>query len=178
MQRGFRHLSLPRVRASKVFFEVGVWLRRHRAHARRSSEVRGVGFDISQFALDYTEWMIRQVRIFGTAMKLSITTFATLTRERCDFPIRQEVLEHLENPAEFCTWLFAMVKPGGHAYITAAFNAAHSDHIYLFRQPGELEEMLRAAGFQPLSSQEECASGFKPRRITPSLAGFFCERPA
>ena len=87
------------------------------------------------------------------------------------------MLEHLENPAEFCTWLYAMVRPGGHAYITAALNAAHSDHIYLFHTPAELEDMLRAAGFQPLHLQEECAAGFKPRNTTPSLAGYFCQRP-
>jgi hypothetical protein len=71
-----------------------------------------------------------------------------------------------------------MVKPGGHAYITAALNAAHSDHIYLFRNPAELEDMLRAAGFQPVHSQEEFAYGVKPRHVSPSLAGFFCERVA
>jgi len=88
------------------------------------------------------------------------------------------VLEHLERPGEFCCWLRDLVKPGGHAYITAALNAAHSDHIYLFREPAELEAMLRSAGFQPLHSQEECAPGGKPRRLTPSLSGFFCQRPA
>jgi SAM-dependent methyltransferase len=95
----------------------------------------------------------------------------------CDFLICQEVLEHLENPAEFCRWLANMVRPGGHAYITAALNAAHSDHIFLFNNPAELEEMLRAAGLQPLHAQEEFAPGFKPRKISPSLAGFFCEKP-
>ena len=83
----------------------------------------------------------------------------------CDFLICQEVLEHLEQPAEFCRWLFDLVRRGGHAYITAALNAAHSDHIYLFSNPSQLEEMVRGAGFQPLHSQEECAPGFKPRSL-------------
>ena len=96
----------------------------------------------------------------------------------CDFLVCQEVLEHLENPEEFCRWLFDMVKPGGHAYITAAVNAAHSDHIFHFRDPLQLEAMLRAAGFQPMSLQEEFAAGYKPREITPSLAGYLVERRA
>ena len=62
------------------------------------------------------------------------------------------------------------------AYITAALNAAHSDHIFHFRDPMQLEEMLRAAGFQPMSLQEEFAAGYKPRKITPSLAGYLVER--
>jgi hypothetical protein len=28
-----------------------------------------------------------------------------------------------------------------------------------------------------LHAQEEFAPGFKPRKISPSLAGFFCEKP-
>ena len=69
-----------------------------------------------------------------------------------------------------------MIRPGGHAYITAAMNAAHSDHIFHFRDPLQLEAMLRAAGFQPMSLQEEFAAGYKPREITPSLAGYLVER--
>ena len=69
-----------------------------------------------------------------------------------------------------------MIKPGGHGYITAALNAAHSDHIFHFRDPLQLEAMLRSAGFQPMSLQEEFAAGLKPREITPSLAGYLVER--
>ena len=36
-----------------------------------------------------------------------------------------------------------------------------------FRDPLQLESMLRAAGFQPMSLQEEFAAGYKPREITP-----------
>ena len=38
------------------------------------------------------------------------------------------------------------------------------------------EEMIRDAGFQPMGLQEEFAAGKKPREITPSLAGYFCEK--
>lgn len=176
MARGFRELLLPRVRHAKRFFEVGVGCGVYSKLTLQSlPEISGVGFDISQFALEYTAWMLGRFDVSDR--------FETVNRdiqlgydEQCDFMICQEVLEHLENPAEFCVWLSGMIKPGGHAYITAALNAAHSDHIYLFREPSELETMLRDAGLQPLHSQEESAPGFKPRGITPSLAGFFCEK--
>jgi SAM-dependent methyltransferase len=177
MLRGFETGILPRVRHASLFFEVGVGCG---MYSKRTLEllpdIRGVGFDISRFALRYTE---RVMDAFGVRERYTLEErdirhgFAT----PCDFLICQEVLEHLETPAKFCTWLFGLVRPGGHAYITAALNAAHSDHIHLFRTPAELEDMLRAAGFQPVHSQEECATGTKPRHLTPSLSAFFCQRP-
>jgi SAM-dependent methyltransferase len=177
MQRGFHDLLLPRVRKSNLFFEVGVGCGVYsKLTLSALPGVRGVGFDISQFALDYTGWMLGRFGL-GGRYHLENRDIRHGFSEQCDFLICQEVLEHLENPGQFCQWLADMVKPGGHAYITAALNAAHSDHIYLFNNPGELEAMVRTAGLQPLHSQEEFAPGWKPRSKTPSLAGFFCEKP-
>ncbi|MGE3853037.1 MAG: hypothetical protein AB7K09_14940, partial [Planctomycetota bacterium] len=58
-----------------------------------------------------------------------------------------EVLEHLEQPVAFLKVLRASLAPGGKAFITAALNAAHTDHIYLYRNREEVWEHLRAAGF-------------------------------
>ena len=178
MLRGFRTGLLPRIAGSRLFFEVGVGCGMYsKLTLEAMPSMRGVGFDISQFALDYTAAVMRAFGV-GERYAIECRDIQLGYHEPADFLICQEVLEHLENPAEFIRWLFAMIRPGGHAYITAALNAAHSDHIYLFHNPAELEEMLRAAGFQPLSSQEEFAAGLKPRHITPSLSGFFCQRPA
>jgi SAM-dependent methyltransferase len=178
MLRGFEHVILPRVRDARLFFEVGVGCG---MYSKRTLEllphVQGIGFDISQFALDYTERMIHAFNL-RSRYRVENRDIRHGIDVPCDFLICQEVLEHLEDPALFCTWLYALVRPGRFAYITAALNAAHSDHIYQFSAPDELERMLREAGFQPLHSQEEAAPGFKPRRLTPSLCGFFCERPA
>lgn len=178
MLRGFINGILPRIADCKLFFEVGVGCGMYsKATLESLPEARGVGFDISSFSLEYTGSVMEA---FGLQKRYSLENrdiqhgYST----KCDFMICQEVLEHLENPAEFCKWLFNMVRPGGHAYVTAALNAAHSDHIYLFRDPMELEDMLRSAGFQPLHCQEEFAPGIKPRAKTPSLCGFFCEKPA
>jgi hypothetical protein len=146
---GFRDNVLRRVGEPSVFFEVGVGCGMYsKTLLERLPRVRGVGFDIRH---GY--------------------------HEHCDFLVCQEVLEHLEKPEEFCGWLYDLTRPGGTAYITAALNAAHSDHIFHFHDPMELEAMVRAVGFQPLSLQEEFATGSKPRRLTPSLAGYFVERP-
>ncbi len=178
MRKGFEQGLLPRVRDCRTFFEVGVGCG---MYSKRTLELlpdcRGIGFDISEHALQFCGRMLQAFGLrdrYGLEQRDIRSGYAT----PCDFLICQEVLEHLENPGEFCRWLFGLVRPGGHAYVTAALNAAHSDHIYLFDSPAVLERMLRDAGFQPLNCQEECAPGSKPRRLTPSLAGFFCQRPS
>src|SRR5438874_2629869 len=85
----------------------------------RLPHARGVGFDISQFSLDYTGKVIDAFGL-GARYTLENRDVRHGYEVPADFLICQEVLEHLENPAEFCTWLYAMVRPGGHAYITAA----------------------------------------------------------
>lgn len=177
MHKGFHDLLLPRVRHAKLFFEVGVGCGAYsRSTLQTLPDIRGIGFDISQYSLDYTATCLNK---FGVGDRYEIVNrdISLGYDKKCDFLICQEVLEHLENPAEFCIWLSNMIAPGGYGYITAALNAAHSDHIYLFNNPAELEAMVRAAGLQPLHMHEECAPGLKPRHQTPSLAGIFCEKP-
>jgi len=41
----------------------------------------------------------------------------------------------------------------------------------------DLDKAMAAAGLQPLHAQEEFAPGHKPRNLSPSLSGFFCEKP-
>jgi SAM-dependent methyltransferase len=176
MQKGFRTLLLPRVRNSKLFFEVGVGCGLYsKLTLEAFPEIEGIGFDISQFALDFTGHLLGKFG-YGPRYRLENRDIRHGYPRLCDFLICQEVLEHLEQPAEFCRWLANLVRPGGYAYITAALNAAHSDHIYLFHAPAELEDMLRSAGLQPMHAHEEFATGSKPRNITPSLCGFLCQR--
>jgi SAM-dependent methyltransferase len=174
---GFQTGALRRVqRATNLFFEVGVGCGMYsKIVMDQLPNARGVGFDISQHSLNFTKKM---ADLFGHGDRYRIENrdIREGYSEKCDFLVCQEVLEHLENPAEFCRWLHDLIRPNGYAYITAALNAAHSDHIYLIRDPLELESMLRAAGFTPLGLQEEFAAGQKPRHITPSLAGYLCQR--
>lgn len=177
MLKGFKSLVLPRIRGAKLFFEVGVGCGAYsKATLETLPSARGIGFDISQFSLDYTAQVLEAFELRGRYQIINKDIRFGYS-EKSDFLICQEVLEHLENPAEFCHWLSNMIAPGGYGYITAALNAAHSDHIYLFHTPTELEKMVRAAGLQPLHMHEECAPGFKDRNQTPSLCGIFCEKP-
>lgn len=175
---GFRSGTLRRLGTStKLFYEVGVGCGMYSKTILDSIPgIRGIGIDISEYSLRFTQSMVNQFGHKNRYNTLKHDIYLGI-EDQADFLVCQEVLEHLEDPNSFCKALFDMVRPGGQAYITAAANAAHSDHIYLFSQPLELEEMLRNAGFIPMGLQEEFAAGVKPRNITPSLAGYYCLKP-
>lgn len=59
-----------------------------------------------------------------------------------------EVLEHLEDPAGALKILHGLLAPGGRIFVNAPVNSPAPDHIYLFRTPEEIVEMVRAAGFE------------------------------
>lgn len=139
-------------------------------------EAKGYGYDISKHALDFT---LSVVRAFGFEERYEIRQRDILEEplpEPVDLVLNQEVLEHLEDPQTFINGLFAMTKPGGHAYIAAAVNAGHVDHIYLYRSPDEIAQQLVAAGYEILESRSEYAYGGKAVEITPCHAGFLCRR--
>lgn len=175
---GFTGCVLPRVEDAGIFFEVGVGCGMYsKITLDHKPGMRGIGFDISQHSLDYTGQVMKSFG-YGPRYKLENHDIRHGYDVKADFLICQEVLEHLENPAEFCRWLFDMVRPGGQAFVTAALNAGHSDHIFLIHHPLEVENMLTDAGFHIMRIQEESAPGSKPRNLTPSLAGFLCAKPA
>ena len=82
----------------------------------------------------------------------------------------------MEDPVAYMRALYGMVRSGGYAYIAAAINAAHVDHIYLYRSPDEVAAEIKEAGFAILKRHSEMAYAGKPREVTPCHAGFLCRR--
>lgn len=137
---------------------------------------RGTGFDISPHALHFTE---RAVRAFGYGNRYAIKVqdIVVAPPAPADLVICQEVLEHIEDPVAFCKALHKMTRPGGHAYITAAINAGHVDHIYLYRSVEHVLDHIRDAGFEIVASHGEFAYAGKPIELTPCLGGALARRP-
>jgi SAM-dependent methyltransferase len=136
---------------------------------------QGVGYDISRHALDFT---FRVVKAFGAGQRYrtEVRDIIADTPPESDMVICQEVLEHLEDPATFVKCLFKMTAPGGIAYISAAINAGHVDHIYLYRDKEEVAEQLLDAGFEIIDSRAEFAYEGKPLEVTPCHGSFLCRR--
>lgn len=108
-----------------------------------------VGIDISATSLEFAG---HQMDAFGVGDRFVAKREDVIMDSVSDSAanlICVEVLEHLEDPEEFLRGLRRVLRPGGRGFITAALNAAHTDHIYLYREPQEVEAQLVRAGFVP-----------------------------
>ncbi|MBK6854516.1 MAG: class I SAM-dependent methyltransferase [Burkholderiales bacterium] len=150
--------------SSKVFAEVGIGTA---AYSRRVLEqiplAHGRGYDISPSSCRYAE---RHVDAIGAMDRYAVLCQDIIAEpiEPVQWLICVEVLEHLEDPIGFLRTLHKAVAPGGRAFITAAVNAAHADHIYLYRHAQEVERHLIEAGF--LVEQSFVATAFAPPEPT------------
>lgn len=110
------------------------------------ASARGQGFDISPSSCDFAE---RHVHTIGAGMRYRMRRRDILAEaiEPVPWLVCVEVLEHLEAPLAFLGALRSALLPGGRAFITAALNAAHADHIYLYRSADEVWGQLEQAGF-------------------------------
>ena len=106
----------------------------------------GAGFDISPSSCRFAQ---QHVDAAGVQARYAMHQQDIIANPISPVPwlVCVEVLEHLEQPVEFLTALRKGLAPGGKAFITAALNAAHSDHIYLYRNAEEVWQHLSAAGF-------------------------------
>ena len=136
-----------RLSAQPQFAEVGVGtaVYSRRLLARLPQSI-GNGYDISpsscHFARQHIEAAGMQARYTMNEQDILVHPIAPVPWMVC-----VEVLEHLEKPVEFLKALRSGLAQGGKAFITAALNAAHTDHIYLYRNSEEVLEHLCAAGF-------------------------------
>ncbi len=175
----FRQEVLAGLVPPKMFYEIGVGTGLYSCETLKAfPHAKGKGFDISRYSVDFTKKLLDAHSLSGRySLEIADIFKSKISPDSADFLICQEVLEHLEDPAALCRVLLKITKPGSKAYITAALNAAHTDHIYLFRTPSEVEAMLRGAGWDILGSRSELAYDGKPAGITPCVAGFLCKKP-
>ncbi len=117
---------------------------------------RAEGWDVSASSLTSTrealdgmgvpadKVTLKAVNIFdasdATAQDLPEASFQSITFS--------EVLEHLEDPAQALRALARLLAPGGRIFVNAPVNSPAPEHIYLFRTPEEVEELVRAAGLE------------------------------
>ncbi|MBK7001224.1 MAG: methyltransferase [Rhodoferax sp.] len=130
------------------FAEVGVGTAVYsRRILDRIPEARGTGFDISPFSCAFA---IQHLRAAAVADRFTMNQQDIIVSpiEPVPWLVCVEVLEHLEQPVHFLKALRQGLAPGGKAFITAALNAAHADHIYLYRNAEEVLAHLEIAGFR------------------------------
>lgn len=108
--------------------------------------LRGTGLDISPLSLEFTG---AHVGSFGFGPRYTLRRQNILeegSSQQYRAVICVEVLEHLEDPVAFLAGLKKLTAQGGRLFVTAALNAAHADHIYLYSKPEEVVSQVEAAG--------------------------------
>jgi 2-polyprenyl-3-methyl-5-hydroxy-6-metoxy-1,4-benzoquinol methylase len=136
-------LLRPEPRFAEVGVGTGLYSRRV---LQQVLSAQGTGIDISPASQAFAE---RHIQAFGfqDRYRTELRNIITDPSRPTEWVISIEVLEHLEDPLGFLRALRAMLAPGGHAFITAALNAAHVDHIYLYESSDQVIAQLEAAGF-------------------------------
>lgn len=150
-----------RVAGASSFLEVGIGTGLYSGWLLRKLEgINGVGIDISPSAQKFTQ---DQMIALGVASRYHIelrdVTAAPMV-SKADWLVCVEVLEHLDDPVSFLRGLRQNMAPGARGFITAALNAAHADHIYLYRNADEVLAHLEAAGFT--LEQSFVGTAYKP----------------
>ncbi|MEM7392390.1 MAG: class I SAM-dependent methyltransferase, partial [Verrucomicrobiota bacterium] len=81
--------------------------------------------------------------------------------EAYDHCLMIELLEHLEQPADYLEKARRVLKPNGTATLTFAMRMPQADHLYLFRSIEEPQKMVEEAGFERLDQDLFVSSFFK-----------------
>ncbi len=161
-------VPLIRQHGGKLFYDVGVGTGFYSKEMLGvSPDMRGVGFDMSAFSLEYA---LNTVKAFdyGDSYSGQLRDIITDKVEHpASFIVNIEVLEHLEDPQTFLNALNNMLEVGGYGLISAALTAPNADHIYLYNEPREVVDQLTKAGFTVLKQIEDPA--YIPRRPTDSV---------
>lgn len=150
-----------RVADATSFLEVGVGTGLYSGLLlRRLPEIKGVGLDISPSSKKFAE---TQMIALGVANRYHVElrdVTATPIEPKADWLVCVEVLEHMDDPVAFLRGLRRNMALGARAFITAALNAAHADHIYLYRNSNEVLTQLIEAGFT--LEQSFVGAAYKP----------------
>jgi 2-polyprenyl-3-methyl-5-hydroxy-6-metoxy-1,4-benzoquinol methylase len=114
---------------------------------------RGVitGWDISDTSLRATAAALAAMRVQDVELARH-DLFAAPADRSFDAVVASEVLEHLEQPAEALARLRGLTRPGGLVFLNVPVNSPAPDHIYLWRDPGQIRELAIAAGLDVLTA--------------------------
>jgi len=107
--------------------------------------------DISPHSVAYTRDILRCSSLDDEKVNLEVSDIYEFeNREKFDFIVCSELLEHVEDPAHLLNKLESILKDGGRIFLTTAIYAAEIDHICLFNNVGEVRKLIMK-NFQMIS---------------------------
>lgn len=126
--------------------------------------VRATGWDISESSLNFTKNTLSCLN--GTS-KLSLKIqdiFKINSDEKFDVIVLSEILEHLDNPAQALSSVKSRLTQKGQIFINVPCNSPAPDHIYLFRHPQEVFDLVSSCGYNIIHSEIFPATGVSLQR--------------
>lgn len=149
------------VAGATSFMEVGIGTGLYSSlMLRKLPKVTGIGLDISPSSKKFTEAQMKALNLDYRYHVVLRDVTTTPMDPKASWLVCVEVLEHLDDPVAFLRGLRRNMEPGARAFITAALNAAHTDHIYLYRNANEVLAQLIEVGFT--LEQSFVGSAYKP----------------
>ena len=131
------------------------------------------GWDISEASLTHSRQGLRRLGIADKAVALRKIDIFAAPDAQYQSIVFSEVLEHLEEPLAALRALHRLLAPGGRVFVNAPVNSPAPGHLYLFRAPEEVEDMMRTAGFTIESSLFAPCTGAtldRARRLTLTIS--------
>lgn len=114
--------------------------------------------DISPTSLDIARRMVESDRLEFILSDI----FRYEPGFKFDFITMGEVLEHVEDPLSLLCRVSDLLTEDGTLFITTPTNAPTIDHIYLFRNAGEIRELIHKAGLTIASEFSRYAENVTP----------------
>lgn len=116
-----------------------------------SEAIKTLGSDTRYTMVDISESSLQMAKTFVTDGDVDfvlsdINDYAP--REKFDFISMGEVLEHVDDPKALLETLAGLLSDDGTLFVTTPTNAPAIDHIYLFRNEAEIDQLITDSGFR------------------------------
>lgn len=134
-----------------------------------------VGWEVSETSARQTEHCLHRLGIeSGVRIDIRDVMSESENGPLFDSVVISEVLEHLEEPARALSRLKNVMAPDGVLFVNMPVNSPAPDHIFLLREPEEVEDLVREAGFRIEDSMNYPATGYTEKRARKHAATISC----
>ncbi len=136
----------------------------------RASYTDFVGIDISETSIRQTGKLL-EMKGYRKNVQLNCADFIKFPlKPSCfDAIVMGEMLEHVENPHDFLKKIALIAKNNAYIFVTTCINAPILDHIYLFKDLKQLEDMFNHCG---LTIKEQCILPYLDKTVEECLEQF------